>query len=252
MTASNPAGSSDEQALDEVLKRRPGAGRDWRLAKVCQVCGELATVTTWEEWCAAHTEGGEFKGFRDGHERCNLLADGGFAARAYRFCEICRATVSHVAERRLGLAWACPCCEVRVREAGHDPLLVLADLARLRFEAAERTAAGTAAGMLDPSGWPEGPRVAPPPDWLPPGLYPCPDCTLIRGRAWVAGFDGKLMQAKSTCLCEGITCRRCGDTRIHRPISDYYNLADGRFWHVPHFVGMFPCRECRAGRGEDE
>ena len=53
----------------------------------------------------------------------------------------------------------------------------------------------------------------------------------------------------------GITCRECGDTRIRRPISDYYNLADGRFWHVPYFVGMYPCRECREcreGRGAEE
>lgn len=252
MTGSNPAGSSDEQALDEVLKRGPGAGRDWRLAKVCQVCGELATVTTWEEWCAAHLEGGEFKGFRGGHERCNLLANGAFAARTYRFCDICRATVWHVTERRLGLAWACPCCEVRVREAGHDPGLVLTDLARLRFEARGRRAIGTAAARLDPSAWPAGPRLAPPPDWLPPGLYRCSDCAQIRGRAWSAALDGELIKTKSTCLCEGIACRECGDTRIRRPISDYYNLADGRFWHVPYFVGMFPCRECRTERSEEE
>jgi hypothetical protein len=51
------------------------------------------------------------------------------------------------------------------------------------------------------------------------------------------------------CSCDGPLCCRCGKNRIHRPISDYYNEADGRVWHVPYFAGMAPCRECRGATG---
>ena len=68
-----------------------------------------------------------------------------------------------------------------------------------------------------------------------------------------SGREGACERAHSRpAYVMGITCRECGDTRIRRPISDYYNLADGRLWHVPYFVGMFPCRECRTGRGAEE
>jgi hypothetical protein len=239
------AGSSDEPALDQILAARPGARGEWRQAKVCQVCGDLATVTSWEEWCAAHVEGAEFKGFHGHHEQCQAVAPGAFAARSYRFCEACRGTVWHVAERRLGLSWVCPACEVRVRQAGHDPRLVLEELARARFEGCSRAPTVSGPATIHWWGWPQADRVPPPADWLPPGLYRCPDCSQVRGLAWGPASKGGLTHWKSVCICEGIICRRCETNRVRRPISDYYNPRDGAFWHVPYFGGMLPCRKCR-------
>ncbi len=181
--ADSNAGWSDEPALGRIFASRPGARGDWRLAKVCQVCGDLAAVKCWEEWCAAHVEGAEFRGFRGHHQQCQAVAPGAFAARTYRFCEICRGRVRHVAERRIGLSWVCLGCENRVRQAGHDPLLILEDLAHARFERCIRVPTTSGPAELDAAGWPQGQRVGPPAGWLPPGLYRCPDCVQVRGLA---------------------------------------------------------------------
>lgn len=244
--ASNPTAGSDEPALDQALGERPGARGDWRLAKICQACGDLATVKCWEEWCAAHVEGAEFRGFRGHHQQCQAVAPGAFAARTYRFCEICRGRVRHVAERRIGLSSVCLGCEHRVRQAGHDPLLILEDLAHARFERCIRVPTTSGPAELDAAGWPQGQRVGPPAGWLPPGLYRCPDCVQVRGLAWAPAPEGGVTHWRSVCICDGITCRRCATNRIRQPVSDYYNPRDGMFWHVPYFVGMAPCRECRA------
>jgi hypothetical protein len=244
--ADSNAGWSDEPALGRIFASRPGAHGDWRLAKVCQVCGDLAAVKCWEEWCAAHVEGAEFKGFRGHHQQCQEVAPGALAARSYRFCEICRGTVWHVAERRIGLSWVCPACELGVRQTGHDPQLILEDVARARFERCARIPPTSAPAKIHAIGWPQAERVRPPVDWLPPGLYRCPDCSQVRGLAWAPAAGGGLTHWRSVCICDGMTCRRCAINRIRRPISDYYNPRDGMFWHVPYFVGMAPCRECRA------
>jgi hypothetical protein len=47
------------------------------------------------------------------------------------------------------------------------------------------------------------------------------------------------------CICDGVPCRRCGK-KMHRPISNYYDERANKIWHVPYFVGMAPCRECRS------
>ncbi|MFO8007238.1 MAG: tetratricopeptide repeat protein [Candidatus Brocadiia bacterium] len=48
-----------------------------------------------------------------------------------------------------------------------------------------------------------------------------------------------------TCLCHGIPCPRCGERKIHRPISNSYAVKSNTVEHWPWFSGMMPCSECR-------
>jgi hypothetical protein len=55
-------------------------------------------------------------------------------------------------------------------------------------------------------------------------LFICPDCFEVRGTTpedW-----------RSVCLCEGTCCNWCGYIG-HRPISDYYDVDEGDWLHVP-------------------
>jgi hypothetical protein len=51
----------------------------------------------------------------------------------------------------------------------------------------------------------------------------------------------------SACYCSGLVCNRCGG-RVRRPISDYYDPADGGWWHVPYFYKMV--HRCDLAPGE--
>ena len=57
---------------------------------------------------------------------------------------------------------------------------------------------------------------------LPRGLRICDDCGEVRGHARFG---------LSVCLCQGIECNHCG-ARFRRPISDYYDKRDRRWWHA--------------------
>lgn len=72
------------------------------------------------------------------------------------------------------------------------------------------------------------------------GLTRCPECNEFKGTCMAEGGEVRLL-----CICDGIACKRCGKTNIRRPISDYFNEADGRIWHSPYFMGWVPCGECR-------
>lgn len=74
---------------------------------------------------------------------------------------------------------------------------------------------------------------------LPPGLRICPTCREARGTT----PDGMV----SACYCSGLVCNGCG-SRARRPISDYFDRRDGRWWHVPWFGVMG--HRCRLGPGE--
>jgi hypothetical protein len=74
---------------------------------------------------------------------------------------------------------------------------------------------------------------------LPPGLRICPTCREARGTT----PDGRV----SACFCSGLVCNRCGEGR-HRPITDYYDLRDGTWVHVPYFGLM--AHTCRLAPGE--
>lgn len=74
---------------------------------------------------------------------------------------------------------------------------------------------------------------------LPQRLRICPTCGEARG------WSGN---RKSWCPCEGgVVCRHCGIGRI-QPNSNYYDLRDGTWWHVPYFGGAGHCRLCESTR----
>ncbi len=82
---------------------------------------------------------------------------------------------------------------------------------------------------------------------LPRGLRICDRCEEPRG------WSGS---RKAECLCAGMTCRNCGYGKRHRPISDYYDPVEGRWWHVPYFGGMgtvcWGCKERGKNRRKFE
>jgi hypothetical protein len=82
---------------------------------------------------------------------------------------------------------------------------------------------------------------------LPKGLFVCPDCGCARGTTMEPGWnDNAPGPWKSTCLCEGIMCRHCGEGTVRRPISNYWE--EGAWTHVPYFAAALRCAEC-GGRG---
>ena len=85
---------------------------------------------------------------------------------------------------------------------------------------------------------------------LPDGLYVCDQCGEARGVTTATDRFGHSWH-ESTCLCEGLICTRCGLRKRRRPISNYYDLRDGEWWHVPHFAGLArECRDCRRETGK--
>lgn len=230
--------------LHEVLAADSGALYESRTGKVCQMCGDVATVRSFEEWVAGHVEGGEFKGFRFGHAACQVPPGGALADRPYRFCEICQQKVPRELERRAGLSWICDRCEITTRTSGHLLAAVLEELGRRRFAHYESNPVPRPkpdeADLMSTLRR----RLPPPEGWLPPGLFRCDQCGTIRGVTWGPKDDGGIGPWKSTCPCEGITCRRCRSGRARRPTSDYYSPKDGYFWHVPYFMAASGCSEC--------
>jgi hypothetical protein len=79
---------------------------------------------------------------------------------------------------------------------------------------------------------------------LPDGLFVCPNCGGIRGTEVTPTSDGVELGATSLCLCDGIVCRYCGEGRVRRPISDWYDPEKSGWWHTPYFGGMRQCAEC--------
>jgi len=74
---------------------------------------------------------------------------------------------------------------------------------------------------------------------LPRGLRICPDCGEVRGTTTRGSV--------SACYCSGLICNRCGG-RERRPITDYYDPQDRRWWHVPYFALM--AHRCKLRPGE--
>ena len=75
---------------------------------------------------------------------------------------------------------------------------------------------------------------------LPRGLRTCPDCGEVRGTTTRGSV--------SACYCSGLVCNRCGG-RERRPITDYYDPHDRRWWHVPYFNLMRAPLSARTWRG---
>lgn len=82
---------------------------------------------------------------------------------------------------------------------------------------------------------PERAPVLPPERWeitmrrLPAGLRVCDTCGQARGKTRRGSV--------SACLCSGVECLWCG-TIVRRPITDYFDVRDGRWWHVSWFNCM--------------
>jgi hypothetical protein len=230
--------------LDEITQRDPGSIGEWQAGKVCQVCGDIATVRGWEEWVAAHAQGGEFFGFKNEHYPCTGVPPGGVADRGYRFCEICQGQVPYETNRRVALSWLCEKCETSIRKTGHALETVLSELSRVRLNHYE--ANPVRSPRPDEGEFRAIPRkrVPPPEGWLPPGLFQCGECGEVRGTTWGPNHDGSVTSWKSTCLCEGFRCKKCGERTVRRPTSSSYNTEDGHFWHTPYFMGTAICRAC--------
>jgi hypothetical protein len=81
---------------------------------------------------------------------------------------------------------------------------------------------------------------------IPLGLSRCTTCGELKGEfwhKWTADPEASLTPVR--CLCDGIPCSTCRKNLIHRPISNRYDEATGKVWHVPYFGYLLPCEECR-------
>jgi len=95
---------------------------------------------------------------------------------------------------------------------------------------------------------------------VPKGLYKCEQCGEYKGSVmekdlnWDDSFN-KAEAEKSkeylgvSCLCDGILCRACKKNKIHRPISNSYDVDTNKIWHYPYFQGMKSCGECGEKSG---
>ena len=86
---------------------------------------------------------------------------------------------------------------------------------------------------------------------IPAGLTRCPICGEYKGKVRAGDLNNKWLSADPKkligviCLCYGILCKRCGRNKIHRPISNEYDEATNKVWHIPYFGECIPCAECR-------
>jgi len=91
---------------------------------------------------------------------------------------------------------------------------------------------------------------------IPKGLYKCEKCGEYKGSVMEKdlNWNGSFHKAKAenseeyltvSCLCDGILCHKCKKNKIHRPISNSYEVATNEIWHHAYFTGMMGCDECR-------
>lgn len=69
------------------------------------------------------------------------------------------------------------------------------------------------------------------------GLRQCKKC---------GEYRGSYGRQKVECLCSGVTCPKCNITAMHRPASNYYDLASQKVRHVPYFKNI--CTKCNNKR----
>jgi len=70
------------------------------------------------------------------------------------------------------------------------------------------------------------------------GLKLCEKCGEYCG---ISVKDGQGVEVD--CICNGIFCRKCGVTKIHRPISNHFNEEEEKIVHTPYFLSI--CGKCR-------
>jgi hypothetical protein len=95
---------------------------------------------------------------------------------------------------------------------------------------------------------PQPAPVSPETGLVPHGLVRCEACGELRGSGYAPDPPDHKTVSRVTvsCLCDGLICGNCGEGRIHRPISNYYDEETGKVWHVPYFMAMKPCGVCGA------
>jgi len=227
--------------FDQILEQGPRGGLPVAAGMVCQACGELGFCETVDERTAAYSQcGGDCLAFSAGHEECGAgTASHVVSHRWWRYCEVCRDKVEVRHDTRCGHFWLCIGCEQRIVTAGHTPGAVVGDLGLRRWTIRDRLdRTGTFVTVGDSHDGLDVPRVPALAGRLPAGLEPCPGCGQVRGATKRPGDSGGVSASKSTCLCEGLVCGECGRRRMRRPISDYFDAEDGRWWHVPYFAAM--------------
>lgn len=69
------------------------------------------------------------------------------------------------------------------------------------------------------------------------GLRQCKKC---------GEYKGIYGRQKVECICNGIVCAICKTNVLHRPVSNYYDLASQKVWHAPYFKSI--CTECNVER----
>mgnify|MGYP001580801400 CR=1 FL=1 len=96
---------------------------------------------------------------------------------------------------------------------------------------------------------------------IPAGLSKCGECGEYKGKViekdlnWEDSFHKERAEKSEeylgvSCLCDGILCRACNKNKIHRPISNTYDVATNQIWHYPYFQGMKSCGECREKQNQ--
>lgn len=92
---------------------------------------------------------------------------------------------------------------------------------------------------------------------VPNGLYKCEKCGEYKGsvKHKDLNWDGSVFDTAEveesqkiltvSCLCDGILCPKCQKNKIHRPVSNSYDLETNTIEHWPWFTGMAGCEECR-------
>ena len=84
---------------------------------------------------------------------------------------------------------------------------------------------------------------------IPEGLTKCKVCGWYDGETTRGQFNnGGSSTEKITisCLCKGLVCKKCGQTKIPRPCSNSYDEKSNTFGHWPYFIGMMTtCPDCR-------
>lgn len=83
---------------------------------------------------------------------------------------------------------------------------------------------------------------------LPAGLERCKICNefcgVVRNEDLPVACQREEAVVVVQCICDGIFCRKCGEGRVHRPISNYWDEAKGALIHRPWYSAQEPCELC--------
>jgi hypothetical protein len=83
---------------------------------------------------------------------------------------------------------------------------------------------------------------------VPRALVRCPVCHEYHGAVRNSDLPPSSQREEAVvvvlCICNGIPCRTCGESRIHRPISNYWDEARGALIHCPWFSAQVSCDTC--------